>query len=1232
MNSISKLFTHKQIAFKSAMVLIVVQGKSGFNGSLRKCFPSPLEWLLYLFLIIFTASTMAQTSVSGAIAVNTHWTSAASPYLLAADVVVQNGAVLTIDPGVTIYMGANANLTVQDGSIQAPGTSADPINVLSDKARLAQNAAAGDWNQWVFNSRAINTRLDHVVFEHGKGLAIYGSSPILNYLTIKNHQGAAISIDLAASPNGVGNKAIGNTINGIAVPAGEITTTVKWGLRGIPYFINSGTVSVGASPSITSIAPKIIQQGSTINIGMEGTRLSGLANVQFDKTGLTAEILSGATDTQVNLSVSAEQTADLGKSAMHLLVDAGEVVIADALTVVPDQPVLSNLNPSTLYLGQGLVEVEVNGSNFSSQSSILVNNTTVVSQFQSATQFKASIITPNIASNLSVKVVSPDPIHEGQQLVSNEAILPVVAGQLVISPSTITATKGFTKTLTLTLPYPAKAGGLTVDLVSSVPTVGSVPATVTIPAGQTTTTFSFTAAETGNTVITASKLAYISGQAQVSVVPPPTLTLTPNQLDVGVDRSASVTITSSVPAGDSGLTVSLNSNDTNVATVPASIVIPKGASSAVFNVTTRAIGTTLVTATANEYSIGSILVKVRPVSINLPTGVLVAPGLTRSVPLTLSDPAPSGGLVVTLTTGNAEIASVPISVTVPEGQTSANFTLTGLAAGLTTVNASAPNYQATSLQTTVETITIGIGNPAVSAITIPVDYAYNYSVTLSRPAPVGGVEVMLATSDPTKASVSPVNIVIAEGQTSGGVNLTTITGMGEGETTLTASAAGLSSAAIPITVTEKPRIFFNTDTVTVGKGLNTYIYEVYVYRAVNGQAFSGSQDLTVNLTSSDASKASIPASVTIPAGSYYTYFYVTGIDLTHNEPITIDASAAGHAAPPTKLVVSVVTPELTIQGLDNTRSTDSGLDDFYITMATPGSSYSGYQTAAVDLPINVSVVDESVSGLIPGLVDAGGNPITQGVIRAGQNSTYACCDYQLMYVGTPTTSGTYKINAQITGSSHSDSGVQTVDVAERQLHFSTSAVTVGKGLNTYIYEVYVYRAVNGQAFGANEALTVYLNCSSTVICNVPASVTIPPGSHYAHFNVEGVGQGNTTITASAVGYNSPTQDLAVNVIRSQLNFGGPSNTMVGSIQDFLVYLTTPGANYSSYQTAANDISVNLTSSAPGVATVPGSIIIPVASTNSYTTQLTGVAVGTTTLTASGSGLQSATSNVITIYP
>lgn len=643
------------------------------------------HWVLGVVLLTsffsVTSVAWAQSAVSGVIATDTHWTVAQSPYIVSGDVIIQNGATLRIDLGVTIYMAPNSGLTIQAGALRAEGVESSPIRVLSDKTRQGQTAAPGDWKHWVFNSGTTNTRLDFVIFEHGSGLLIKGSSPTINYAVLRNHAGPAMEVDLSASPSGVGNQATGNTLNGVLVPSGDIVGNVKWGIRGIPYVVSSGVISVGASPNISSVIPNTLLQGETATINVTGSRLQGLSNVHFSKAGLRAEILPGATDSQAALSVSAESIAPAGATDLRLEVDAGEVRLPNALSVVQSQPVITTLLPSSLHLGQGGVEVNINGRNFTNQSVVMVNDIEVATQYQSATQLNINLTPPGTAGNLRIQLKTPNPRQSGQYLLSNEWLLPVVAAQITVSPAAVSVVKGGNRVLVVSLPYTAPAGGLSVNLVSSVPTVATVPATVLVPEGQASASVQLSGTELGNTVITASRVGFVSGQSQVAVIAPPTLSLTPASATLGTGRTVEMTLQSSNPADPSGLSVGLTSSDSSIATIPASVTIPAGTSRAIFAVNTIAIGNATITAQAPDFASATALVTVRPVSLNLPAGALVAPGLTRSIPITLSDPAPAGGLALTLSSSAPAIASVPTTLNIAEGQTTGNFILTGVAAG-----------------------------------------------------------------------------------------------------------------------------------------------------------------------------------------------------------------------------------------------------------------------------------------------------------------------------------------------------------------------------------------------------------------------------------------------------------------------------------------------------------------------------------------------------------------------
>ena len=56
----------------------------------------------YLFIILISFFVQSQTEVSGTISSDTTWSLNNSPYVITADILVDNGVTLTIEPGVSI--------------------------------------------------------------------------------------------------------------------------------------------------------------------------------------------------------------------------------------------------------------------------------------------------------------------------------------------------------------------------------------------------------------------------------------------------------------------------------------------------------------------------------------------------------------------------------------------------------------------------------------------------------------------------------------------------------------------------------------------------------------------------------------------------------------------------------------------------------------------------------------------------------------------------------------------------------------------------------------------------------------------------------------------------------------------------------------------------------------------------------------------------------------------------
>jgi len=222
-------------------------------------------------------------------------------------------------------------------------------------------------------------------------------------------------------------------------------------------------------------------------------------------------------------------------------------------------------------------------------------------------------------------------------------------------------------------------------------------------------------------------------------------------------------------------------------------------------------GTYTITASATNFtSVTSGTVTVTQPTITLGASAPVGAGLHRDFSLSLSDPAPTGGLVVNLFSSNTAVATVPTSITVPAGQSSLGYRLSGVSAGTATITAAATGWgvnPTTGISVTVNTASLVLNGVATSRTTSSLaNSIYIYAFTPAcGPCDYFNADTVISfTVNSTTAgivTVTPSVTVPADQFYSPSASVSTPTATGT--YTITASATGFDSVMSPM-VTVSP--------------------------------------------------------------------------------------------------------------------------------------------------------------------------------------------------------------------------------------------------------------------------------------------------------------------------------------------------------------------------------------------------------------------------------------------
>lgn len=1089
-----------------------------------------------------------------------------APAALLVNLASSNPAVATVPANVILAAGASS-VTVPVTSL-APGSTS--ITATTSVANVSNATAT------VIISNSFLT----------------GSISLQSNVKVGPNQSEPIAVTLSG-PAGAGGVTVSLTSSdpsvtvtaSVFIPAGAVSPGTQPQVTGVNFGSSTITASAAtyapASQAVQVVAalsfsPSSISingtatQNLTLNLSAPAPAGGLLVNLSSNNAGVatvpaTVTIAGNTSSVSVpvtgvgagsaTISANANNANVTGASATATVVPAMDIILPTNLIVAPGDQVGFQVKLASPAKAGG-VFVTLTSSD---PSKFTLSQTSIYFPEGSTTSFTIQV------NGIGFGTASLSATANGL-LGDTETVKVATSGAFSPSSATITGA-GVTQILSLSLSNPAPAGGLTVNLSSSNTGVATVPATVSFAANTSFASVPVTSTGAGTAVIHANSLTLADTTANITVIGTGTIGL-PANVSVNLGQTVPFPITLGGLAPPGGVTVSLSSSDpSKISISPASVFIPQGATTPAVQpvLTGLNIGTVTISASALGYSQATVAVQGRGMLSFLPPSITISGNGTQNVLLSLGAPAPAGGLFVTLTSDNPSVAQVQQSVAFfPDGSSQATnvIPITATGSGTTLIHASALPY----IPDAVLTVSV-VGPGAISlpaGVTLAPKQTVAFPVTLSSPAPAGGVTVSLSTSDPSKATLSTPSVFIAGGSTTP-ASQPQVTAVNFGTVTIGASAPNYSSASQAVQV--NGTLIFSPQSLTLNSGTSQTI-------TLNLSA-PVPTPITVTLTSNNSSVVAVPSSVTFAAGT-------TSVSVTLNG---VGAGAATITANPGAPNVTSATANITVvsamQGSillpANVKVGTNQSVAFPITLSIPAP--------AGGVTVSLSSSDPSVT-VTPSVFIAGGavTPATQPQV-SGVNF------------------GSSVISASASGYAPASQSVQ-VGAA---LNFSPNTSTV-VGTNTNNL------ALTLSAPAPAGGLTINLSSSNTGAASVPATVVFAPNATSANVPVTGVGPGSATITASSNAPNVTSATASILVTSPDIVIPSGLKVAPGQSLNFQVKLANPAK--------AGGVFVTLASSDTSKLTVnPTLVFVPEGATiASIQPALSGVDFGTANLSATSPGL------------
>ena len=480
-----------------------------------------------------------------------------------------------------------------------------------------------------------------------------------------------------------------------------------------------------------------------------------------------------------------------------------------------------------------------------------------------------------------------------------------------------------------------------------------------------------------------------------------------------------------------------------------------------------------------------------------------APGTTVTGTVTLLAPAAPGGVFVTLSSSNGGLVQVPLTVLIPEGQTSTSFNITSSA----TFFLAGPAPVTLTAQTQINARSVAMNvtpaaapDPLVS-VTLPAMVAPGgtvaIQVNLATPAPTAGVLVNFATSSPSVVPV-PASVLIPAGQISATVSVTTNSAPLFQPVQVTVQAqTGTSIQHATFTVATVP----TPAEVSLGAGLNQVSS---VQGNTSGSGFvllSAAVPGPVVVTLSNTNPAlTVPSSVSFPAGAWQAGFNYTASPVGSPNTGTLTATLNGVS---TSIVSTVTTsPAPAIQSLriplvSNTQTWSAG-ETLTGTIVLSSPAFLGGMTVALatDTP---SAVQIPASVAFPSLGTTATFPVT--ALQVAGATTVAI---------TATVPGLAGVSVTLTVIPGPALAIASCTLTPYSM-IGPGVVTTGTV------------TINQPAPAGG--VTLSLGGGNTTAARFPATVAIAAGQTSAAFNIQGNSVSAPTAVTLTASYTGPLAPL-----------------------------------------------------------------------------------------------------------